>query len=242
VLKNLRKRLTEKKKKITLRAQRFCDNLKKMTENERLKTLRKQLGFSQADFSEKLGIKQGSYSDIERGRNKVSASILMKLQEVFNINTKWIQSGKGDIYAKPDSKISGRENVRTIKYYDLDATASIIQVFEAGDKYQPSEIMVPGFSDCELAMNVWGDSMEPDFHSGEIVLLKHWRESFIEYGRVYLIITKNDHRMLKILYPGKTDETVSLVSKNEFYPPVEIKKNEILRLFLVKGHISRLGI
>lgn len=220
-----------------------------MTANERLKQVRKELGFSQKEFSEKLGLKQGSYSDVERGRFNVSASILLALNETFKVNPGWIRSGVGEIYTEAVAKIPGNSykdtppvESGTIKFYDLDATASMTKVFEAGDKYHPREITVPGFNDCELAMNVWGDSMEPDFHSGEIILLKAWTEGFIEYGQVYLIVTKNDHRMLKTLYPGATEETIKCVSKNEFYPPVEIKTEEIFKIYLVKGRISRSAI
>lgn len=219
-----------------------------MTENERLKQIRKKLGLSQVEFAKKLGMKQGGYSDVERGKNKVSAAILLALQETFKVNPGWIRNGQGDIYTNAIAKHPGKSSDNstlesgTIKYYDLEATASMAKVFEPESKYQPREITVPGFSYCELAMNIWGDSMEPDFHSGEIILMKSWNENFIEYGHVYLIVTRNDHRMLKILYPGETDETIKCVSKNEFYPTIEISKNEIYKLYLVKGHISRSAI
>lgn len=40
--------------------------------NERIKKIRKELGLSQENFAARLGLKQGSYSDIERGRASVS--------------------------------------------------------------------------------------------------------------------------------------------------------------------------
>lgn len=208
-----------------------------MTENERLKKLRKDLGLSQANFAEKVGMKQGSYSDVERGKYAVSAGIILALQETFKVNPAWIRTGEGDVYT--EAICTQVKKGHSISYYDLEATASMTKIFEAGSHYQPSEIEVPGFSDCELAMNVWGDSMAPEFQSGEIILMKAWTESFIEYGQVYLIITRNDHRMLKTIYPGHSDETIRCNSKNELYPPVEVKKDDIYRIYLVKGHISR---
>lgn len=219
-----------------------------MTANERLKKIRNDLGLSQTEFASKLGMKQGGYSDVERGRFNVSAAILLALQETFKVNPGWIRSGEGDVFTEAVAKIPGRDvsddslTGGTIKYYDLEATASMTKVFEAGDKYHPREITVPGFSDCELAMNVWGDSMEPEFHSGEIILLKSWNETFIEYGQVYLVVTKTDHRMLKTIYPGESDETIKCVSKNELYPPVEVRKENIYKIYLVKGRISRSAI
>ena len=66
-----------------------------MTENEKLKFLQKELKFSsQTQFAEKLGIKQGSLSDIYRGKEGVgvSNSIKMKLNKEYSINFNWWKS------------------------------------------------------------------------------------------------------------------------------------------------------
>lgn len=68
------------------------------TSSERLKIARKKLGFSQVYFSEALGIKQGSYSDIERGKVKdISESLLLILDMKFGINPEWLKTGRGEM-------------------------------------------------------------------------------------------------------------------------------------------------
>lgn len=57
-----------------------------------------------------------------------------------------------------------------------------------------------------------------------------------------MIITKNSHRMIKILYPGAETNKIRCISKNDLYPPVEIKFEDIDRIFLVKGRIARNAI
>jgi len=84
-----------------------------------------------------------------------------------------------------------------------------------------------------------GDSMEPALNNGEIVLCKEWKESFIEYGYIYLIITKENHRMIKYIQPGSGNDAISCESRNSFYKPFEVNRTDILKLFVVKGHIER---
>lgn len=71
-----------------------------MTENQRLKLLQKELDFkSQAEFSQVLGIKQGSLSDIYREKKGigVSDSIKMKLEKEYSININWLETGEGEM-------------------------------------------------------------------------------------------------------------------------------------------------
>ncbi|MFP4060072.1 MAG: helix-turn-helix domain-containing protein [bacterium] len=68
-----------------------------MTENQRLREFRKKLGYTQKDFSIKLGLKQGSYSDVERGKVGVSGVLLKNLIKKFRINPIWLYEGLGDM-------------------------------------------------------------------------------------------------------------------------------------------------
>lgn len=72
-----------------------------MTENQRLKILQDKLGFStQAQFAAALGITAGAISDILRGKAGVgvSASIKYKLENSYNVNIKWLETGEGQMF------------------------------------------------------------------------------------------------------------------------------------------------
>ena len=64
----------------------------------RLRRVRRLLDFSQKDFSEEIGIKQGSLSDIERGRTGISSKISEILSRKFNVSEAWLRNGIGDIF------------------------------------------------------------------------------------------------------------------------------------------------
>lgn len=69
-----------------------------MTESERLKEIRKVLGLTQRELSETLEIKQGSYSDVERGKAGISALLLKNLIRKFRVNPLWLCEGEGSMF------------------------------------------------------------------------------------------------------------------------------------------------
>lgn len=82
-----------------------------MSENERLKEIRKALELTQREFSETLDIKQGSYSDVERGKAGISAILLKNLIRRFRVNPLWLCEGEGDMFIEStDSKTSSFKN------------------------------------------------------------------------------------------------------------------------------------
>lgn len=68
----------------------------KLTENWRLKEIRKSLGFTQKQFADSLRLKQGSYSDIERGKVGISGVLLKFLITKYRVNPLWLYEGTGD--------------------------------------------------------------------------------------------------------------------------------------------------
>jgi transcriptional regulator with XRE-family HTH domain len=51
---------------------------------ERIRKLRNEVGFSQEEFSKRLGINRVSISQIEKGERKISAEEIIKISRIFN--------------------------------------------------------------------------------------------------------------------------------------------------------------
>ncbi len=66
------------------------------TLGDRLKTVRKERGVSQADLARAVGARQSSINDIESGRNKTSI-YLVKIANVLNVDPVWLENGSGSI-------------------------------------------------------------------------------------------------------------------------------------------------
>ena len=200
---------------------------------EEVKKILEEDGHQLAEVAEKLNISpQNFYNWL--GVQDIKTGILEKIAQAIDKNIYYFIDKQSLMTLKRDEFPEG-----AIRYYDIDASAGPIEMFdpEAGIRFK--KIIIPGYGDCEFALNVWGDSMSPVLHNGEIILCKQWKESFIEFGYIYLIITTEYHRMIKYLQPGMDISKINCVSENCFYQSFEIDKKDILKLFIVKGHIHR---
>lgn len=64
--------------------------------NERIKELRSLLGINQGQFAATIGIKQGSLSDIERGRVGLSNTNVKLICKTYNVSEDWLRYGTGN--------------------------------------------------------------------------------------------------------------------------------------------------
>lgn len=205
-----------------------------MTFGDRLRHVIDSKGISAYEISQATNISQATLSRIlNNSTNKPAKTTLNTLAKYLQINPTWLQTGEGLETIEP----SPQNNIRY--WIDVDATAGGVQQFDdmVTDKY--ISLSIPEFRDCTDAVNLYGDSMVPLYKSGQIIILKEWKESFIDFGNVYLVVTKSGNRMVKYLRKGSDAAHILCVSENKEFDPFEIEKTDILRLYLVKGGISK---
>lgn len=191
-------------------------------------------------FSEAIGLErpQAIY-DIQSGKTKsISSKMADKIISAFpEINRSWLLAGEGEMLHGATEEAAPHNRIRY--WVDVDATAGGVTLFDDQVTNKYIDLDIPEFHDCTDAVNLYGDSMLPLYKSGQIIILKEWMESFIDYGNVYLVITKKGNRMVKYLRKGSDAQHVLCVSENKDFDPFEIEKEDILRLYLVKGGISK---
>ena len=73
-----------------------------MTENERVKEVRKSLGLTQEKFGERVGLKKSAISQIESGVNGVTDQLRLAVFREFNVNEDWLRTGEGSMFVEPD--------------------------------------------------------------------------------------------------------------------------------------------
>ncbi|OOQ57195.1 hypothetical protein BC343_16890 [Mucilaginibacter pedocola] len=103
----------------------------------------------------------------------------------------------------------------------------------------------PGIEDCDFALPVWGDGMEPYLPNGCWVALKLMHDKKIVPGEVYYI-EWGGHRMFRRLLMGDTvgeiiansDNATAIPGGRLKYGSFSVKISEISKLALVK-HIHR---
>ncbi len=65
---------------------------------QRLKLVRKKLGFTQEEFADRLGIKRSAISNYEIGRNIPIDAVLSLISREFNVNKEWLRTGEGEMF------------------------------------------------------------------------------------------------------------------------------------------------
>jgi transcriptional regulator with XRE-family HTH domain len=64
----------------------------------RLKEVRKHFDMTQTDFANIFGLKQGHYSKYELGQLELSTSMLVTINQKFNIDIHWLLTGIGSMF------------------------------------------------------------------------------------------------------------------------------------------------
>ncbi|MCD8310057.1 MAG: hypothetical protein LUB83_02400 [Prevotellaceae bacterium] len=141
----------------------------------------------------------------------------------------------GDAPSSPDTQPTTR-----IRYYpEVTGTLGGVE-FLANPNERWQYIDIPGYTDCTVAVNAHGDSMHPLIRSGQILLMTEWRESFIEWGKIYLVVTVNGHRCVKFLFPAENPGAVTCRSVDQAAnPDFTVERKDIKTLYIVKGWICR---
>lgn len=208
-----------------------------MSIGERLKQVIDNKGITPYELSMRTAISQATLSRIIANvTTKPSLKTIDTLAKYLQINRDWLLTGDGDM----TNNMPAQRSSHSIRYWvDVDATAGGVTIFDDMITKSYIDLSIPEFRDCTDAVNLYGDSMAPLYKSGQIIILKEWTESFIDFGNVYLIVTKSGNRMVKYLRKGTDRQHVLCVSENKDFDPFEIEIGDILRLYLVKGSVQK---
>lgn len=196
----------------------------------------KQNSINLAWLSEQLGIQpQSLHSRLNASEFKSAYQM-----EINNVVGKRIF----DIDTAPSiTEVKGR-----IPVIDMRVSAGFGVALLDGSEQRINEyVTMEGLNDC-VGIYVYGDSMNPEYRAGDIVFVRQvLDQTEIDYGRAYVVITRND-RVLKCIYQSKHDgDCLRLTSLNEdtnrhgdrLYPDKEVEKNSILFIYKVVGLFRR---
>ena len=64
----------------------------------RIRELRKELGLTQSEFGERLGLKQSTVTGYESGTRVPSDAIIFSICREFDVNEEWLRTGSSDMF------------------------------------------------------------------------------------------------------------------------------------------------
>lgn len=65
---------------------------------DRIKEIRKELGMTQQEFADKLGIKRTTIGNYEAGRNEPVDSVISLICDRYNVSGDWLRTGRGSMF------------------------------------------------------------------------------------------------------------------------------------------------
>lgn len=178
----------------------------------------------------------------ELGDAEPKEDVMERLSDYFKVAVKQLMHEKIIVKYKAvdDEDFVGNVSDRTngVPVYDIDATAGNMELGNDFPELIKGYINLPSFRDCIAFLNVRGDSMTPKLKAGDIIgVIPVQDMDIIQYGQTYLVVTKDNQRMIKYLRKGKDDSHLILKSENNHYDDINLEKKKIVKLFIVKGPI-----
>jgi len=212
--------------------------------SDRLKIVRKKLGLNQLEFAELLGIKQGSYSDIERNKSNLTETMALLLEYRLSVNLEWLKTGEGDMFR--DEPINNKQGTnkehKNIKHNTSiptmtetpDADCNELDVYGDISAGEPTPVfdhepirtipigksLLPDATKC-TCFRVNGQSMEPDILHGDYVIIKQTDNLTNLDGKVIAVRDPNGIT-LKVLFRDPLKRKYLLMPINPQYKPIPL--------------------
>lgn len=225
-----------------------------MTLAQRIKNLRKELGFNQTEFAQKIGITQTSLSQIEGEKNGISYDVYKAIISEFKVDPVWLMDGVGSMFADAGAKDgnSKRTAIPLVVQVGSDEEENIVMVDKkaaAGylQHQQDPEFIaklpafrLPGYHGKTFrAFEISGDSMLPGIVSGDMIVGSYVESlADIKSGSVYVVVTHDGSIVAKrVTFLGS--DTYELKSDNAVYEPYAVKSEDIAQVWKAESRITK---
>lgn len=219
----------------------------------KLKVLRKKKNLSQEALAKELDIKRSTLSGYENALAEPNIELLVKFAQFFGCSLDFLLLGRE---SEIDMDIQG-DQLRIITTQVNEDNESLIELVPESAKAgyaasfaDPEYIKVlPTFNLPFLSQDrkyrafpISGDSMPPLNHNDIVVAeyIDNWY--MIQDGQPYVVVTKNDGIVFKLVYNNiYKEKSIELVSTNTFYDPYHVKIEEVSEIWKFVTYISRRG-
>ena len=200
-------------------------------------------GLSRRKFYQSIGVSSGFLS---KNQNIGSDKLKRILNEYPDISINWLVFGTGNMLQEDNKPASSY--LHTLPVVDVSNIVNEPATDYQSGQSQTSNVKVldtislgKNFENCSAAVQIWGDSMEPTFFSGDIAILRQINNfEYLQWGYAHLIVTQ-EQRFFKFIQNHPTNKgSILLETGNKSYESFELSKKEILHVFEARGLIRKL--
>ncbi len=139
---------------------------------KRLKEARKNAGLTQAQLAKKVGIGQSTVAELERTAS--GSSHVAGIAAACNVSPMWLATGDGPMKTGMDSNV--KPVAEGMRAYPVISKIQAGLVKEISCPYEPGDGFAVEFGEDDAStwaffLEIEGDSMLPEFRSGDRVLI-----------------------------------------------------------------------
>ena len=214
-----------------------------------LKYLRKLRGWTQEEFSTRLGIKRSLLGAYEEERAEPRIEVLETVSEIFKLTLdellrKDLGDTKGSYLAKRRAQKMAA-GTSEIQFVPVKAAAGYLAGFadpEFIDELNTFTLpmLAPG---SYRAFEIIGDSMLPTPSGSVIVAEKVEDPEEIKNNQTYIIISRNEGIVFKrVMRSTKNRNKLTLVSDNTSYQPYQVNLADVLEVWKATMIISKANV
>lgn len=205
-----------------------------MNVTERIKFILEDLAITKKELARIISVAPAAINGWE-DRNEIGKASALKINKILHYNIAWLLTGEGESSVEVpvqqfDFKVNKKfEDYEYINLYNVKLSAGLqtepqfVDVDEPPIYFPTSWFKRNNVQPYNLkAMYVKGDSMEPEFFNGDIVVIDT-SDCDIYDGAVYAI-SYNGHLFIKKIMIHS--DGIHLVSINPTYKDIVVDKNE----------------
>lgn len=183
-----------------------------------LKAARKAAGMTQSEVAKIVGITQNGYSYWENGKAKIDNESLAKLSRLFGVSI--------DYLIGVDDTLAGK-SLRIPVLGSVPAGVPLEAIEDIIDWEELPQSMATGGKEY-FALEVKGDSMWPDYLPGDVVIVR--KQPTCDSGEDCVVYVNGYDATLKQVRLNDADQSLTIVPRNQSYPPRTFSAEEIASL------------
>lgn len=188
---------------------------------ERLKSLRRERGWSQQRLADELKLSKSSVNMYERGEREPGFETMEAIADLFNVDMNYLY-GHTDIKIA-DPIVHGRKSTIPPGFIPLPKMKKVplIGAIACGDpitalQNREGEVDAPEDMRCDFALKCHGDSMSgAGIHDGDTVFIRIQPE--VENGEIAAVRIGEEATLKRVYYSG---DTLTLMPANAAYAPM----------------------